>query len=166
VNDSITGAHGDLRLAGRAVREARALLTEALSGHDRVSARLNAAWREHEDAVVRYQKLLVGVLSVLDDCGQLGEEVTVVRDALRTLVGEHGVEPMPVHAGDPFDGERHISQAKVVDVALRPGVVVDVLGEGYQRRSGDTTVVVRPAMVRVSAPETEECDDRPTSPRD
>jgi molecular chaperone GrpE (heat shock protein) len=75
----------------------------------------------------------------------------VVRTALLTLLDEQGVSPMPVAAGDRFDGERHSNQETVSDVDLPAGAVVEVLAKGYLRRAGKTTVVLRPAMVRVNA---------------
>jgi molecular chaperone GrpE (heat shock protein) len=149
------GAHADLREAGRAVREARALLAEALGRHDRLGAHLTAAWRGQDDLTARHQRLLLGLLRVLDDCAHLmslGHEVAVVHDGLHALLREHGVEVMPVTAGEPFDGERHRSQETVAGTDLPAGVVVDVLAAGYLRRAGGTTVVIRPATVRVSAP--------------
>lgn len=147
----MTSAHGELREAGRAVREARALLAETLRRHDRLTVHLNTAWREQEDVTERYQRLLVGLLRVLDNCTSLG----AVRDGLRTLLDEHGVEPIPVEPGDPFDGERHHNQETVSIMDIPAGVVVDVLADGYLRRAEGRTLVVRPAMVRVSAGERE-----------
>jgi len=135
------------------VREARAVLAETLRRHDRLTTHLNTAWREHEDVVERYQRLLVGLLRVLDDCASPDNEI--VRDGLRTLLDEHGVEPIPVEPGDLFDGERHHNQETVPIVDVPAGVVVDVLADGYLRRAEGRTLVVRPAMVRVSAGERE-----------
>jgi hypothetical protein len=149
----LANAHGDLREAGKAVREARALLMAVSSRHDRVAGHLNRAWREQESVGSDYRTLLAGVLRVLDDCAQLEsryEDAAVIGNGLRALLREQRVEAMPVSAGDLFDGASHESQGEVPDLAGRDPVVAEVVAQGYVRRAGGAKVTVRPALVRIA----------------
>lgn len=159
----LANAHGDLREAGKAVREARALLSEVASRHDRIGGHLNRAWREQESVGEDYRTLLAGVLRILDDCAHLesrNADAAVIGNGLRGLLREQRVETLPVKAGDSFDGELHQSQGETPGTAGQDPVVAEVLAQGYLRRAGGTRAVVRPALVRIDTKTGGEDGDR------
>lgn len=75
------------------------------------------------------------------------EGVRIVHDQLRKVLGEFGLERMPLAKGDPFDPEYHQAVAQHPTDEVDPNHVLHVAQAGYTVRGR----LLRPASVVVAA---------------
>jgi molecular chaperone GrpE len=117
--------------------------------------------KEKEDlALYANQKLLVGVLPVLDNLERalatpatVGDEkfrqgVEMTARSFREILSREGVTPIEA-TGQPFDPHLHEAVMTVVSTEHPAGTVISELQKGY--RLGER--VIRPSMVQVSSAE-------------
>ena len=148
--------------------EAMRLQVELTEAHDRL-LRLQAdfenfrkrASREHQEAIqFGPQNLVKDLLSVVDnldravdhareseggDLQGLLQGVELVQRGLLGVLGKHHVETIEA-LGEPFNPAYHEAMAQVVDDAVAPNMVIEVLEKGYQLRDR----LLRPAKVVVT----------------
>lgn len=110
-----------------------------------------------DEQIMQFMRDLLPVLDNLDralehgspdetDSEVMQQGVEMTRQGFLNVLSRHGVQPIDVAAGQPFDAELHEAVGTVADPAYPPGTVATVEQKGYTYRDK----LLRPARTLIT----------------